>query len=211
MVDFAHGRKVFSGTTTQERHALLVEAVKLINARMSFGVAVSCKLWEIEAHLPKFVRGFSHAYGVCSHLAMTTLGAHLDKIQDPESVVYIFEAGHPYEDSARQFMKNAATCPATKQSYRHRGDSFLPKSDAVPLQAADLLAWEWAKCYAETVELPIREIRKSLRALFRYPKRIAVRHVTGAPLVKFLNQVGQLGLLQMAEQDGEGPVTVMPV
>lgn len=206
MVDLTHGTEAFAGTTLNERNALLVEAVKIINARMSIGVAVSCKLAEVKQHAPAWVCGFGHAYPVCCHLAMTALGKCLEEQRDPESVVYIFESGHPYENEARRFMANAVQCPDLKRSYRHHGDSFLPKSDAVPLQAADLLAWEWAKFRDETLEQPIRRLRKSLRELVRSaPKRYKMHHVTGAPLVKFMDQVRTLGLFQMAEEGG--PVT----
>lgn len=211
MVDFVHGQGKFTGTTTDERNALLVRAVKIINSRMSVGVAVSCKLAEIEKHSPKFVRGFSHAYPICCHLAMTTLGAYLDEKQNPEQVVYTFEAGHRCEAEAREFIKNAVQSPEAKRSYRYLGDSFLPKSEASPLDAADLLAWEWGKCYDETISQPIRRIRKSLRALFADTKRVLVRHVEGDALVKFLNEVRRLGLLKMTEERGCGPVTVTSI
>lgn len=210
-VDFVHGRGVFSDSTQQERDALLREAVKTINTRRTVGVAVSCSVAEVQQHSPKFVRGFSHAYPICCHIAMTTLGAYLDEKHDLEEVVYTFEAGHQYEAEAREFIKNAVRSPEAKRSYRHIGDSFLPKSEAVPLEAADLLAWEWTKCYDETIALPIRRIRKSLRALFADPKQVLVRHLQGPPLKKFLDEVRRLGLLQIAKQRGEGPVTVGPI
>jgi hypothetical protein len=204
-VDLVHGRGAFAGTTSDERHSFMVEAVKIVNARMTAGVAISCNLTEVERHAPAWVCGFGHAYPLCCHLAMTTLGAYLDESRDPEKVVYIFESGHAYESEARRFMTNAVGCSDLKRSYRHHGESFLPKSDAVPLQAADLLAWEWAKFRDETVELPIRRMRKSFRELIRSaPKRYKVRHITGPPLAKFMDRVRTLGLFQMVEQGGPG-------
>ena len=101
-------------------------------------------------------------------------------------------------------MRNAVLNTDVKESYRHSGDAFLPKSDAIPLQASDMLAWEWAKCRDETIERPIRPMRKSLLALLQYdPKQYSLNHITGAPLKKFLAQITQLGLQQLEEEQGK--------
>jgi hypothetical protein len=204
MVDLVHGRKAFEGTKIEERNRFLVEAVKIINERMSVGVAISCKLAEVKEHAPAWVSGFGHAYPLCCHLAMTSLGAYLKQQQSPETVAYVFESGHAFEGEARKFMTEAVTHAALKESYRHFGDSFLQKSDAVPLQAADLLAWEWAKFRDETLEQPLRQMRKSFQELVRAaPKRYKVHHITGKPLAKYMSQVRGLGLLQIAEKNSQ--------
>lgn len=97
---------------------------------------------------------------------MVAVGHFLKSIGSADRATYIFEAGHPNEGVARDFIRRVIQNPDVKESYRHSGDAFLPKADAVPLQAADMLAWEWAKFRDETLEQGIRPIRKSLRALF---------------------------------------------
>lgn len=207
MVDLAHGKESFEGMQPSEKKKLLVEAVRIISLRMSFAVAVSCKLEEMKRYSPAWICGFGHAYPVCCHLAMTTVGQCLDEKNNPEKVAYFFENGHQYEGEARKFMKNAVRVDLLKQSYRYYSDSFVPKADAVALQAADFLAYEWAKCHDETVEREIRPVRESFRAMVKSaPGRYKVRHVTGTPLVKFMNRVSSLGLSQIAEN---GPVTAL--
>jgi len=206
MVDLVHGRGAFAGTTPNERDTLIVEAVRIINARMSIGVGVSCNLAELKTHSPKWIRGFGHAYPVCCHLAMTALGTYLDKCGNLEEVAYVFESGHAYESEARDFIKNVVVCAELKQRFRYHSDAFVPKSDAVPLQPADLLAWEWAKFRDETLEQSVRRIRKSLRELFRSaPQRYRMHHITGKPLAKYMDQVRSLGLLQIKEQETRPP------
>jgi hypothetical protein len=54
----------------------------------------------------------------------------------------------------------------------------LPKSNAVPWQAADFLAWEWVKFRHETMEQSKRRIRKSLREAFlAAPGRYKMHHI----------------------------------
>jgi hypothetical protein len=117
-------------------------------------------------------------------------------------LAYTFEAGHLYEPEARAFMMNVAKGGPFKESYRYRSDSFLSKSDAIPLQAADMLAWEWTKCQDETLEKRIRPIRQSLYALFKSdPRRYTVRHFTGPKLAEYFGIARNLGLLQLQEDE----------
>ena len=65
-----------------------------------------------------------------------------------------------------------------------------------------MLAWEWAKCQDETLDQEIRPIRRSLRTLFESPgAQYSVHHMTGAKLVKYMNVVKNLGLIQRYEDE----------
>ena len=72
MSELASGNGRFRNRTKPERERLQKDAVRNINRRMTFGVAVSCDLREIEKLLPKGVEGFEHAYPVCCGIAMTS-------------------------------------------------------------------------------------------------------------------------------------------
>lgn len=201
MRDFAHRRRAFKEIEPFEQQCLMVEAVKIINRRMTAGFMVSCNVNEVWQLSPKWIRGFSHAYTLCCHLSMIAVGNFLEESGSSERVTYLFESGHRYESEAREFMRSVVQNPDVKRSYRYDGDAFLAKADAIPLQAADMLAWEWAKFRDETLEQRIRPIRKSLRALFEHcPKRYKGAHITGIPLAKFMNQIRDLGLLQLEEE-----------
>jgi hypothetical protein len=103
-------------------------------------------------------------------------------------------------------LKEAAKLPQMKDYYRHHSATFISKADSRLLQSADLLAWEWAKCQDETLDRHIRDIRKSLRALFEPDpnKRYKVLHLTGKPLKRYLNQIRNMGLAQLAEERSTG-------
>lgn len=201
MVDLVSKHEGFEGITNSERDALLKEAVHIVNSRMQFGVAVSCYMDEVRLHSPKWIRGFSHAYPLCCQLSMVALGTSLDTAGIPDGVTYVFESGHAYEAEATDVIKSIVSDPDLKRRCHHEGTAFLPKPRAVPLQAADLLAWEWAKCKDETLDQELRPIRKSLLALSqRDPHRYRVHHITGPKLIKYLGVVRNLGLEQLREQ-----------
>lgn len=205
MRDLTQRRGSFEGISSGEQQRLIVEAIKIIKLRMSAAFAVSCNVGEIAATAPAGIKGFSRAYPLCCHLCMTRVGKFLRDSGSEDRVTYFFEAGHPHEGEARTFIRQVMLSPVVKESYRHDGDAFLPKKDAVPLQAADLIAWEWAKFYDETVEQHLRPIRKSFLALVcRDPKLFKMSHITGEPLKRFMGHVRELGLMEPEEY---GPVT----
>jgi hypothetical protein len=201
MRDITQRTRSFYGLSIKDQKRLFTEAGRIIKRRMTAGFAVSCNVKEVEAIAPTWIKGFGHAYPLCCHLCLTAVGKFLDASGSEDRVTYVFESGHPREGEARTFLQRSVLDPIAKESYRHNGDAFLPKSDAIPLQAADMLAWEWAKFRDETLERGIRPMRKSLLALFQHdPKRYSVNHVTGEPLKRFMTQIRNLGLLQLEEE-----------
>lgn len=201
MNEFVHGVGRFRETTPAQRDFMMREAVKIINKRMTVGVAVSCRLKEMKEYSPTFIRGFGNAYSVCCHWVMNSVCMVLDKAGIKERIAYVFEAGHPHEREARSFVKQMATYQPTKDFYRHHSDAFMPKGDAVPLQAADLLAYEWLKFKDETLDKRKREIRASLYALFKHaPGRYQLAHVEGEKLKRAMERYRSLAYEQIAEQ-----------
>jgi hypothetical protein len=204
MVDLTHRSGPFKGIAPDEQNRLIKEAVKIINQRITVGIAASCNIEEINKLSPKWIKGFGHAYPVCCHWVMHTLGLKLEKMGIHEDVKYIFEAGHEYQAEAMHIVADWVKEPVMRKAYRYDGHAFLKKSEAVHLQAADLLAWEWTKFKDETHEKQIRPMRKSFRALLENNiKNYHVVHLTGPPLVKFMGKIRDLGLLQLKEERDE--------
>src|SRR5207245_943474 len=95
MVDLVAGREQFEGLTRKERDQLLRAVVALINHRVVLGVAVSCRLAEVQSVAPRWIRGFGHPYTLCCHLSMTTVGDWVrDERGGRDRVAYVFESGH---------------------------------------------------------------------------------------------------------------------
>jgi hypothetical protein len=208
MTDLALKQKQFEGISDKEAGRLIQRAISIINKCASFGVAISCDSHELESFLPKWIQGFEGAYPVCCHVAMTMLGG---LVEETEEIAYFFESGHRHQKQAHRFMSRVLDTPELKKSYRHYSHTFADKKDMKQLQTADVLAWEWAKFFDETVIKDERRMRKSLESLITkggmtpddyntdYFKGM---HITGAPLRKFCAQVTQMGLLQLAEDAG---------
>jgi hypothetical protein len=206
MVDLLARRKQFKNITEKQRDNFVRRAVPIIKKHSLKGVIVSCNIHEVRALSPRWICGFGDAYPLCCHLAMFAVGKWLRETERAERVAYVFEAGHELSGEANRFMTNVLKAPELQEAYCYHAHAFVPKADAIPLQAADFLAWVWGKFRAETLERKIRPPRGSLVALvereshgFDEKKFIGV-HVTGEPLAKYLRQIRKLGLEQLEEE-----------
>jgi hypothetical protein len=199
MKDLVHKKKGFKEISDAERTRLLKEAVRIVKARFSYGVAVTVDIREYDAFAPRWIRGFRNAYPFLCHLAMTGAASLVRKHGDPGPIKYVFEAGHPHEAEARHSVRQMSRSAELREHYLYASDDFLSKADAVPLQAADLLAWESAKFKHETVDGE-REIRKSLLALVAAaPARYHLSFCGGETLQRALRTYRDLALEQLAE------------
>ncbi len=201
MVDLVARADGYKGISSEERVSLIKEAVRIFGDYFSYGVSVTIGLKEYMEQSPTFMRGLGQAYPFLCHLGMTALVELMRAHREEERIAYVFEAGHAYEAEARDFV---AMCAATKELrtfYMHGEDSFVPKADAVPLQAADLLAWETVKFQLETVETAKRKMRLSFLAMHAArPGRIKMHFCKGPRLRKALNGYRQVGLKALEEE-----------
>ena len=206
MADLAARQGVFQSISEPESARLLKEAVKIINHRTAFGAIASCNRQEMNGLLPIWFGGFEDAYVVCCHLTMIMLGAIVSESDVADDIAYFFETGHRFQAQAHTLMGLVTGRPNLTAVYRHRSHAFMRKADAVPLQAADMLAWEATKYWDETAIKRVRPMRRSLVEMFREPnsptfnsKKFRVAHVTGPALQHYAAQATQLGLAEWLE------------
>jgi hypothetical protein len=201
MKDLVHKKKGFRAISDSQRDQLLKEAVRIVAKRFSYGVAVTVDEAEYKAKAPRWIRGFGNAYPFLCHVVMSATALIARKHGDPGPIKYIYEAGHAHEAEARHMVRQMSLSAELQKHFMYSGDDFLPKKDSVPLQAADLLAWEAAKFKDETVDTEIRKIRQSLLRLFAAnPKRYQVAFCGGDALTRALQKYRALGLEQLSEE-----------
>jgi hypothetical protein len=197
MADLVARRQGYKGISDSERDSLIKEAVRIVTKRFSYGVAVTVRITEYESQAAVLVRGLKGAYAFLCHMAMTSVPYLMRKHSDPGPVTYIFEAGRAHMGEAEFIVNKMSTTIETRRHYLYSGHAFLPKADAVPLQAADLLAWESAKFKDESIDGD-RDIRKSLQTLFEADtKRYHVSFCEGQHLTRALNKYKAMGLEQV--------------
>jgi hypothetical protein len=203
MVDLVAGRGRFADLSRRECDRLLRAVVALINHRIVLGVAVSCRIDEVNSVAPKWIRGFGHPYTLCCHLCMASVGTWVRETGRVQRVAYVFESGYQAVGEAQDFLRGASRDPEGPEFYQYYSHGFVPKKDSSHLQSADLLAWEWAKCYDETIDMDLRPVRRSLQALIKPNRqRYKVVHLTGLPLRRFMREIEQMELHQLRGESG---------
>lgn len=199
---------VFKGISAVDRDRMVKRAVAIIRERSSASAIVLCQRSEIEALAPAQKRGLRGPYPICCHFCMSLLGQWLDK-RSPGTgdISYFFESGDEYAGEAGELMNLAASpegiAAGLDKLYRYRSHTFVGKMDAPPLQAADLLAWEWTKVKDETIdrrEMGDREnyrpMRRSLRELLGGNRaNFLERHLTGTHLKLYYEGMEGIDLL----------------
>lgn len=176
MADLHAQRGDFAGCPPTETTRLHRAAIAIVNRYASYKMAVSCNLHEAERILPTsadpglevFLNSARKAYPACCHIAMTSLSIMIDKASrpKPERVAYFFESGDNYASYAGTYMAGIPEVIRDKQHYHSH--TFVSKGQARLLEAADILAWEWAK-HIDRIQQDNKPARPSLEALAGSP------------------------------------------
>jgi hypothetical protein len=197
--DLVHQQGEFKDFSRDDSNRMLKRAVAIIKERASVAVLILCQRQEFEAVAPTWQHGFGDPYPICCHFCMMLLGDWLNK-RSPASgdIAYFFESGNQHTGEANDLMSLARLGGVETEvgkSYRYRSHSFIDRRDAAPLQAADLLAWEWTKAKDETVDRALRPARRSLRELMGGNRdNFLERHLTGTHLKIFCEETGWMNL-----------------
>jgi len=110
----------FESWTPEQAGVRLVESCEIINRYATYAVAISCELAEIGGLAPQtcapgteeFLDGFSSAYAVCCHMAMSSMGKLVkSRGKDDGGIAYVFEAGDLHQGKAQNFLTMGTLVP----------------------------------------------------------------------------------------------------
>ena len=107
-------------------------------------------------------------------------------------VAYFFEAGHEKQSEANAVLTELAKKPQGQQ-FRYFSHTFADKSDAPPLQAADMLAWQMRKFHKDRLDGK-DEPRKDFVALIR-PHDRGIDYTRGS-IDEFVEIIAQKDIVQ---------------
>jgi hypothetical protein len=95
------------------------------------------------------------------------VGAWADRFQRNDPIAYFFEQGSRWAKDVVTAMQRVERVPDFKRRFRYASWGFAYKDTLVPLQAADMLAYELYKQAINRQLPPARQrpMRKSLRAI----------------------------------------------
>jgi hypothetical protein len=132
----------FDKLNDNERIALVKELINVITNNMALGFAVSVSEEEFNRLVPED-RRIPGPYAFCLRQCLVFAYSWIEQNNLADKMAFFFEAGHRDQSRANEMMNRMASSPVIKDRYRYVGHAFADKKEMLPLQAADLLAWQW--------------------------------------------------------------------
>jgi hypothetical protein len=78
-------------------------------------------------------------------MVLNVTGFWMDEHKCYLPIAYAFESGHRFWDEANQILEGTNDCPALKKRLHYRTHFSLDKTESYGLQAADMVAWIFAR------------------------------------------------------------------
>ncbi|MGA2106892.1 MAG: DUF3800 domain-containing protein [Syntrophorhabdales bacterium] len=140
----AHKIKPFNKLTKDQCIEVEKKMIGIIKDRASYGIAVTIepKVYDVEGPKRSEIR-LKSAYTLCAWEAIAGVSWWADKINYTGEIAYFFESGHRNASDTNDIMNRLFKKPDLRKDYRYSSHTFADKKKVRPLQAADLLAWQW--------------------------------------------------------------------
>jgi hypothetical protein len=167
MVDCANGTPPFDVLTMPQRIEAEKEAIRIIRDTIAYGFAVTVDPREFQKIVPDSPE-IGSAYSLCAHMCLTGVRSWANLSGFTGTISYIFEAGHKSQAEANGIMNRIFKSPKLRAEHRYAAHTFADKKALLPLQAADIIAWQW---FTENKRKLIgkRPPRKDFEELMRKP------------------------------------------
>lgn len=188
-VDCFHGKKEFEGLCRRQREKIFSSMIRLINKTARFGIVIGVEREIYNKGISSNIKLKSYTgepSTICSIRCAEHVGDFLRQNRRKGDVLYIFEESQ-YTGEVIKFLKDIEKNSEFKKRFHVWSYESTSKKVAIPLQAADLLVWEWHRAHltATKEEYGNRHWRKTLSKLIG-PKMkaefLSAGHVGGLAL-----------------------------
>ncbi|WP_271573093.1 DUF3800 domain-containing protein [Bradyrhizobium sp. CCBAU 11361] len=170
MTDCAQGARHFKGWTNLRRNKAKWKFIRLINRFAWTGFAATLIPSEY-SDFPEELYPLPRMgpYSLCLHSCIANVATHwVTNTGYTGEISYFFESGHDDQAEANRLMRILAEDPKSRAALRYGSHQFVGKTAAIPVQAADLLAWQWYTDRKRQLEgLPRRKDCEALLATNR--------------------------------------------
>ena len=149
----------------------LIENIKR-RTMFGFGVSVDPRKYE---EIVGSEKNAPSAYSFCLMGCLTIIRRWIERNAFKGHFAYVFEAGHNRQGEASRFIGDAIlVSDRSKERHRYASHNFIDKKLALPLQAADMLAWHYHHYHARKLA-GIDKPRADFSALIR-PQDVCIEH-----------------------------------
>lgn len=154
MVEARRKRGEFKGLSAQDRDDRLLELALIIKEHAMLGISVSIPHAAYEkVYTGKMMPWFDTPYNLAFFLVMAAAQKYLSALGNNDEIEFIFDRSLEYEKHlAKSFPTVLAGMPAEIAARFSTNPAFIDDKLAVPLQAADLLAWHIRRSWRDEEE-----------------------------------------------------------
>jgi Protein of unknown function (DUF3800) len=142
MSSCAHRQKPFDHLLPEECIDAEKAMIALINEHALLGLAVAVNeqdYWHLFG--PNSPGG--SPYSFCCWQILAGIKSWIQKNNFDGEISYFYEAGHASKSEANRIMNRIFSNSELRASYHYSTHTFADKEKLRPLQAADILAWQW--------------------------------------------------------------------
>lgn len=170
MTDCENLRGEFRGWDESRRRRVVQTVTAIIRRCTWFRIAAAVNLADYQS-AASLLRDSLSPYSFCVNECLKRIRRWADERAVDSRIAYVFEQGSPFQGDVNDTMRMAMSDPGLKERYRIGSWVFSDKRDLLPLQAADVYAYE---CWKELTNRILvadpdqrRDRRKSLSELLR--------------------------------------------
>ena len=156
--DFMARRGQFSDWTDEKRSQCVQHYSSVIRWRTQFRLSIGFDRAVYESEMENFDMG---PYGFCVFAWMQEAERHMDRYAIAGPIAYVFESGSGFGGQIHDTLVWVKRRQQLRERYRLGTFSFADKRHVLPLQAADVFAWETRAHHAAVVQEPPRQMRPS--------------------------------------------------
>ncbi len=160
----AHGVEPFDKLTMDERIAVEKLCIAAIKRHITYGIALTVEPKRFDAIMPNSPE-IGSAYTLCAHACLTAVRGWANKTGYNGDIAYFFESGHKSQSEANALMNRLFERKNLRDEHRYVSHTFADKGKVLPLQAADLIAWQWFTDHKRRMAGKKPEPRKDCREL----------------------------------------------
>lgn len=198
MTDFENRKGPFKTLTNAERFRLLEKLIAFIKIRQRIGLAVAFHASDYKEIVEEFQdEPIKKPYSFCALLIMVVLKNWLITRRHNEVIAYVYESGALHAGEIMSGYQYWTTHEPYATELRAGSLTFGSKSDLVPLQAADILAYETWKDITNTIAGSPRKPRWPMVQLCEAP--VWVIRVDKDKLREILTKQANRGKINLTE------------
>ena len=170
MTDFAASREQFEGWDESKRRDCLGGLLEVINHHVIGSVGIVINMSDYHALVsPEAAKYAGGPYGFAASSCMMLFSRVMEATGVLGKIAYVFESGAEGHGQVAEAFNNTLSNPSNREYFHLLSIKFEPKQDFVPLQAADILAYELYQHLPTHLGNSSRPTRYPLRALSQTP------------------------------------------